>query len=52
MEITLINNSTFLIKTSLGKKILLDPIQIQTHIEKYDINPDIITFSHFHENNN
>lgn len=51
MEITLINNSTFLIKTSLGKKILLDPIQIETHIKKYDINPDIITFSHFHDNN-
>lgn len=50
MEITLINNSTFLIKTSLGKKILLDPLQIETHIKKYDINADIITFSHFHNN--
>lgn len=50
MEIELINNSTFLIKNSLGKKILLDPIQIESYIEKYDINPDIITFSHFHNN--
>lgn len=50
MKITLINNSVFLIKTSLGKKILLDPIQIDDNTKISDLNPDIITLSHFHNN--
>lgn len=50
MEIKLIDNSTFLIKNSLGKKILLDPTQLYPYIKKYDLNPDIITFSHCHNN--
>ena len=50
MEIRWIGNTSFLIKTSHGKKILLDPIQIHPLIEKYDFNPDIITFSHLHNN--
>ena len=48
MEITWIGNTSFLIKNCLGKKILLDPIQLYPYIQKYDLNPDIITFSHTH----
>ncbi|WP_291651616.1 MBL fold metallo-hydrolase [Clostridium sp.] len=50
MEIKWIGNTSFLIKNSTGKRILLDPMQIYPHIEKYDLNPDIITFSHTHNN--
>lgn len=48
MEIKWIGNSSFLIKNCLGKKILLDPMQIYPYIQKYDLKPDIITFSHSH----
>lgn len=50
MEIKWIGHTSFLIKNYLGKKILLDPIQIYPYIQKYDLKPDIITFSHFHSN--
>ena len=42
MEIKWIGNTSFLIKNSTGKRILLDPIQIYPYIEKYDLNPNII----------
>jgi L-ascorbate metabolism protein UlaG (beta-lactamase superfamily) len=51
MEIKWIGNTTFLLKTKLGQKILLDPKQIYPIIQKYDLNPDIITFSHIHNPN-
>ncbi len=50
MEIKWIGNTSFLIKNSIGKRILLDPMQIYPYIEKYDLKPDIITFSHTHTN--
>lgn len=50
MEIKWIGHSCFLIKTLLGKRILIDPIQIYPYIQKYDLKPDIITFSHSHNN--
>lgn len=50
MEIKWIGNTSFLIKNSMGKKILLDPMQIYPYIRKYDLNPDMITFSHTHNN--
>lgn len=50
MEIKWIGNSSFLIKNCLGKKILIDPMQIYPYIQKYDLKPDIITFSHSHNN--
>ncbi len=50
MEIKWIGNSCFLIKNLLGKKILIDPMQIYPYIQKYDLKPDIITFSHSHNN--
>jgi L-ascorbate metabolism protein UlaG (beta-lactamase superfamily) len=50
MEIKWIGHTCFLIKNCLGKKILLDPMQIYPYIQKYDLKPDIITFSHFHNN--
>ena len=48
MEVKWIGNTSFLIKTSLGRRILLDPIQINTSIKNYDFNLDIITFSHMY----
>lgn len=50
MEIKWIGHSSFLIKNYLGKKILIDPMQIYSYIQKYDLKPDIITFSHSHNN--
>ncbi|WP_066889773.1 MBL fold metallo-hydrolase [Clostridium nigeriense] len=50
MEIKWIGHNSFLIKNSFGKKILLDPMQIYPYIQKYDLSPDIITFSHSHNN--
>lgn len=51
MQIKWIGNTTFLLKTALGKKVLLDPNQIYPVLQKYDLNPDIITFSHIHNIN-
>lgn len=48
MEVKWIGNTSFLIKTSLGRRILLDPIQINPSIKNYDLNLDIITFSHMY----
>ena len=50
MEIKWIAHSSFLIKNCLGKQILIDPMQIYSYIQKYDLKPDIITFSHSHNN--
>ena len=50
MEIKWMGHTSFLIKSSLGKKILIDPIQIYPYIQKYDLNTEIITFSHSHNN--
>lgn len=50
MEIKWIGHSCFLIKNLLGKKFLIDPMQIYPYIQKYDLKPDIITFSHSHNN--
>lgn len=44
MIITWLGNSSFLIKTSLGKKILMDPFDTLNTFNT-DINVDIITFS-------
>lgn len=52
MQIKWLGNSTFLIKTSLSKKILIDPFTPLELLE-LDTNVDIITFSKdFHEVNN
>ena len=48
MEIKWIGNTSFLIKTSFGRRILLDPLQITPYIQNYDLNLDIITLSHVH----
>lgn len=48
MEVKWIGNTSFLIKTSLGRRIILDPIQIDSSIKNYDFNFDIITFSHMY----
>ena len=50
MEIKWIGHNSFLLINSFGKKILLDPMQLYPYIQKYDLNPDIITFSHSHNN--
>ena len=49
MEVKWIGNTNFLITTSNGRRILLDPLQINSYIENYDLNLDIITFSHMHD---
>lgn len=50
MEIKWIGHNSFLLINSFGKKILLDPMQLYPYIQKYDLKPDIITFSHSHNN--
>lgn len=45
MEIKWLGNSTFLIKNSTGKRILINPINLNSYIKNYDINPDLITLS-------
>lgn len=50
IEIKWIGNTSFLIKNSFGKKVLLDPVQIYPHIKEYDSNADIIILSHTHNN--
>lgn len=49
MEIKWFGNTSFLITTSNGRRILLDPAQITPSIENYDLNLDIITFSDIHD---
>ena len=47
MDITWVKNSTFLIKTSIGKRLIIDPF---SKINAYDIsefNPNVITLSKF-----
>lgn len=50
LKIKWIGSTSFLIKNSMGKKILLDPIQLYSYIGISNLNPDIITFSHNHSN--
>lgn len=45
MEIKWLGNSTFLIKNSTGKRILINPINLNSYVKNYDINPDLITLS-------
>lgn len=45
MEIKWLGNTTFLIKNSTGKRILIDPINLNSYVKKYDLNPDLITLS-------
>lgn len=47
MEIKWFGNTTFLIKTSTGKRILINPLDLNSHITKYDFKPDLITLSNF-----
>lgn len=48
MEIAWLGNSCFLIKTSLGKRILTDPIKNLTPIDNFIKNIDLVTVSHNH----
>ena len=45
MEIKWFGNTTFLIKNSTGKRILINPIDLNSSIIKYDLRPDLITLS-------
>lgn len=45
MEIKWLGDTTFLIKNSAGKRILINPIKITPYITNYDFEPDLITFS-------
>ncbi|MEG0857835.1 MAG: MBL fold metallo-hydrolase [Terrisporobacter sp.] len=45
MEIKWFGNTTFLIKNSTGKRILINPIDLNSSIVKYDFQPDLITLS-------
>ncbi|GAB6168931.1 MBL fold metallo-hydrolase [Clostridium carnis] len=52
MEIQWIGGSSFIIKNSIGKRILIDPVQLISTIKKYDFKSNIITFSHTHNHKN
>lgn len=45
MEIKWFGDTTFLIKNSTGKRILINPIDLNSSIIKYDFQPDLITLS-------
>lgn len=45
MEIKWFGNTTFLIKNSTGKRILINPINLNSYITKYDFKFDLITLS-------
>ncbi|MFL7796526.1 MBL fold metallo-hydrolase [Clostridium chauvoei] len=45
MEIQWFGGTTFIIKNSIGKRILIDPMQIGASIKKYDFKVDIITLN-------
>lgn len=52
MEIKWFGNTTFLIKNSTGKRILINPIDLNSTIIKYDFKPDLITLSNSFYNDN
>ena len=45
MEITWIQNSTFLIKTSIGKRLLIDPFNKFNRCDLLYLNPNVVTVS-------
>ncbi|WP_024615901.1 MBL fold metallo-hydrolase [Clostridium sp. Ade.TY] len=45
MEITWIQNSTFLIKTSIGKRLLIDPFNKFHNCNLSHLNPNVVTLS-------
>lgn len=45
MEITWIQNSTFLIKTSIGKRLLIDPFNKFNSCDLLYLNPNVVTVS-------
>ncbi|MGL5354784.1 MAG: MBL fold metallo-hydrolase [Clostridium sp.] len=45
MEIQWFGNTTFLIKNSTGKRILINPFDLNSSVQKLDFQPDIITIS-------
>lgn len=45
MEIKWFGNTTFLIKNSTGKRILINPMDLNLALIKYDFQPDLITLS-------
>lgn len=45
MDITWIKNSTFLIKTSMGKRLIIDPFNKIHTCNIYKLNPNVITLS-------
>lgn len=45
MEIQWLGDTTFLIKNSTGKRILINPFDLNCSIKEYDFQPDIITIS-------
>ncbi|MDQ0149775.1 MBL fold metallo-hydrolase [Eubacterium multiforme] len=49
MDITWIENSTFFIKTSMGKRLLIDPFNKFHNCNISDLNPNVITLSSFQQ---
>ncbi|MGL5085986.1 MAG: MBL fold metallo-hydrolase [Clostridium sp.] len=45
MEIQWLGDTTFLIKTSTGKRILINPFDLNSSVQNIDFKPDIITLS-------
>lgn len=45
MEINWLGDTTFLIKNSTGKRILINPINLNSYITNYEFQPDLITLS-------
>lgn len=52
MEISYLGNSSFILKTAMGKKILIDPFRSPTIDENLIGSINIITISHNHFNHN
>lgn len=46
MEIEWFGSTTFILKNSIGKRILIDPLEAITNKKNYDFDVDIITLSH------
>lgn len=52
MEISWLGHTTFLIKNSTGKRILINPSNINSFITTYEFQPDLITFSNYQYRDN
>ncbi|WP_194192649.1 MBL fold metallo-hydrolase [Clostridium chrysemydis] len=50
MNITWLGNSTFLIKTEIGKRLLIDPINKFHSCNIKELSPNVITFSDYSKN--